>query len=52
VEYIKDVKAGKLPPNNKIIFLLQVLSSLTLGDSKSAAQFEFRITNKGLLFKE
>jgi hypothetical protein len=25
VKYLKDVREGKLPPNNKIVFLLQVI---------------------------
>lgn len=45
VSYLKDVREGKLPPNNKIMFLLQVNDFLVIGNHQSITKPEFRRVN-------
>lgn len=52
MKYLKDVKEGKLPPNNKIIFLLQVLYDAISVNNKLAAKPKLLGLNKGLLGQE
>lgn len=40
VSYLNDVKEGKLPPNNKIMFMLQVKSFQYVGNYQLASQLE------------
>lgn len=52
IHYLKDVKEGKLPPNNKIIFLLQVRWALTIVNNKLVAELEFRGLDEGIFSQE
>ena len=52
VLYLKDVREGKLPPNNKIMFLLQVSCVLIVVNHKFIAKFELRGIDKGIFSEE
>lgn len=52
VKYLADVKSGKLPANNKIIFILQVHSLNIIVNNKFAAKFELLIADKSLFSKK
>jgi hypothetical protein len=39
--YLKDVRECKLPPNNKIMFLLQVILYFMIGNRELASKLEF-----------
>jgi len=45
VLYLKDVREGKLPPNNKIMFLLQVNFDFIQGNRQLIAKLKLRRVN-------